>query len=112
MGLGDVKGADCFDALADIMEPALRIANDDDAKKIFGLDKERPEGMTPQEYGMELMGKHFPVMIRKHKDDFAEILAVIKGVSVEEYLDGVTFGSLVSDIMELMKDPVFKGFLA
>lgn len=112
MGFGDIKGTDCFDALADIMEPALKIAQDDEAKKLFGVAGKRPEGMSAQEYGIKIMGEYFPSVIRNNKQHFAEILAVVHGMSVEEYLESVDFGSLVSDIMDLVSDPVFKSFLS
>ena len=112
MGLGDIRGADCFDILADIMEPAMKIAQDEDAKPLFSMNKERPEGMTAEEYGIKLMGEHFPGMIRRNKDSFAQIIAAMKGVTKAEYLKDLTFGMLVNDIYGLMNDPTFKSFLS
>lgn len=112
MGLGDIRGADCFDVLADIMEPAMKIAQDEDAKALFSLNKERPEGMTPEEFGVKLMGEHFPGLIRRNKDSFAQIIAAMKGVTKSEYLKNLNFGTLVNDIYGLMNDPTFKSFLS
>lgn len=112
MGLGDIRGADCFDVLADIMEPAMQIIQDEDAKVLFDRNKERPEGMTAQEFGIKLMGDHFPGMIRRNKDAFAQIIAATKGISVDEYLKDLTFADLVNDIMGLIQDPVFTSFLS
>lgn len=112
MALGDIRGADCFDLLADIMEPAMQIAQDEDAKALFSMNKERPEGMTAQEFGIKLMGEHFPAMIKRQKDNFAQIMATMKGVTVKEYLKNLSFGGLVNDIFELMNDPTFKSFLS
>ena len=112
MGLGDIRGADCFDILADIMEPAMSIASDEDAKELFSMNKERPEGMTAQEYGIYLMGNTFPKLLRKHKDNFAQIIAATKGTTKAKYLKDLDFATLTGDIMALLQDPVFKSFLS
>lgn len=112
MGLGDIRGNDCFDVLADIMGPAMQIIQDEDAQVIFNKNKERPEGMSAQEFGIQLMGEHFPGMIRRNKDAFAQIIAATKGLEVDEYLKDLTFANLVNDIMGLLQDPVFASFLS
>lgn len=112
MGLGDIRGEDCFEILADIMEPAMRIAQDEDAKALFSVNKERPENMTAQEYGVKLMGDHFPGLIKRNKDSFSQILAAVNGVPLDEYLENLSFTKLVSDIMKLIQDPAFRNFLS
>lgn len=112
MGFGDIRGLDCFDVLADIMGPSLAIAQDEDAKELFSLNKERPEGMTAEEFGIKLMSEKFPKMLKRNKDSFAQILAALNGQTVDEYLKDLSFGELVNGIMKLMQDPTFKSFLA
>lgn len=112
MGLGDIRGDDCFDVLADIMEPAMKIAQDEDAKALFSTVKERPEGMSAEDYGVKLMGEHFPGLIKRNKDSFSKILAVINGKDVKEYTKGLTFTGLVNDIYSLIQDPTFRSFLS
>lgn len=90
----------------------MAIAQDEDAKEMFSLNKERPEGMTAEEYGMKLMGTTFPKLLRKHKKNFARILAAMKGQTEKDYLKDLKFPTLVSDVMSLLQDPVFKSFLS
>lgn len=112
MGLGDIRGKDCFDVLADIMEPAMRIVSDEEAKKLFDIHKQRPEGMTAQEFGIILMRDNFPGMMKRCKNDFAQILAVLEGKTTKDYLKDLTFAKLVNDMFALMNDPIFKSFLS
>lgn len=90
----------------------MAIAQDEDAKVLFSLEKERPEGMTVEEFGVKLMGETFPKLLRKQKDNFAKILAAMKGQTEKQYLKDLTFPSLVNDVMALLQDPVFKSFLS
>lgn len=112
MTLAEIQGANCFDALADIMEPALKIAQDEDAKALFSLNKEKPEGMTQEEYGVKLMGERFPGMIKRNKKELTKILAVVNGVSEKKYLENLTFPKLVNDVYGLINDASFRAFLS
>lgn len=112
MGLADIQGSKCFDVLADIMEPTLKIAQDEDVKALFSLNKERPEGMSAEEFGVKLMSEKFPGMIKKHKKELTKILAALNGTSEKEYLKDLTFPKLVNDVYGLMQDQSFRAFLS
>lgn len=111
MGLGDVKGDKCFEVLADIIAPVMRIAQDEESMKFFKKE-DRPEGITDQQYGLYIMENYFPLLLKAHKDDFAEILAALNGKTKKEYLKNLTFTSMFNDIYSLITDKTFMSFLA
>lgn len=110
MSLSSIKGEQCFDVFADIMEPILNIASDPEAMEYFKV-QEVPEGVDPQEYSIEISKKLMPLVLKKHKDDLIEILAAIDGKTSEEYLEELTVPKLFKSIHGLMTDPVFRSFL-
>lgn len=111
MNLSDIKGEQCFDVLARIMAPAMRIAKDEEAMKMF-RKKTIPEGMSQEEYGMSIVEECFPLIIERHKDDLSEILAALKGQTVKAYLKDLNFTQLMSDMYALITDKSFIGFLS
>lgn len=110
MSLSSIKGEQCFDVFADIMEPILNIASDPEAMEYFKV-QEVPEGMDPQEYSIQLSKKLMPLVLKKHKADLIEILAAVEGMTAEEYTEGLTVPKLFKSVHDLMTDPVFRSFL-
>ena len=110
MKLSDIKGERTFDVIADLIEPIANIAEDKAAMGLF--DRKKPDGMTPEEFAISKAKKGAPALIRDHKNDLISIFSTIKGVSEEEYVEGLSLGSLLKDLYELMTDEDLLGFLS
>ena len=111
MRLSDIKGERVFDVIADIIDPIVSIASDEEAAGIFKPEK-KPDGMDPYQFFVSRLKGSLPALIRNHKDDFVAILSTINGVSKEEYTETLTLAKLMSDIVELCTDREFKSFFA
>lgn len=111
MRLSDIKGERVFDVIADIIEPALSIASDKEASRLFRAEK-LPDGMTAEQFAMDKAKRCVPVLMRNHRDDLISILAALKGVGKDEYAKSLDMTSLVRDLYEMMTDEDLRAFLA
>lgn len=111
MKLSDIKGERVFDVIAEIVDPIAEIAADEDAAKLFQREQ-CPEGMTAWQFFLRKVREHLPALLKGHKAEFVHILATIKDVTDEEYVDGMTFASLMKDLTELVTDVEFVSFFA
>lgn len=111
MKLSDVRGERTLDVIADIIPPVARIAKDDVASAIFRPEAV-PEGMEPAQFFASRVEKSAPALLKGHRDDVVAILAAIEGTSPEEYMSKMNLASLLKDVMELMTDYEFLGFLS
>lgn len=111
MRLSDIRGERVLDVIADIAAPVISIASDKEAMAFF---ERRPpkEGQTAPEALAERMSEAAPVLMRGHRDDLVVILAALDGVTVEEYAEGMTLGSVLVDVFELLTDEAFEDFLS
>lgn len=111
MRLSDIRGERVLDVIAEIAAPVINIASDEEALAFF---KRRPpkEGQTPQEALAERMGQAAPALMKTHRDDLVAILAALDGVTAEEYVEGMTLGSVLVDVFELLTDEAFGDFLS
>lgn len=111
MKLSDIKGERVFDVIADIIDPIANVAQDKDVAEMFKR-KAVPEGMEANEFFAERMRKGVPALLKGHKQDVIAILAAIEGVTPEQYEVSLDFPKLFTDVMELMTDDAFLGFLS
>lgn len=111
MKLSDIKGGRVLDVLADLVGPVLSIAEDEEAKRLFTRETP-PEGVDVQDFATEKIKKGVPTLIKGHKTDMIAILAVLEGVSSEEYANGLTLAKLMADVTELLTDDEFVAFFA
>lgn len=109
MKLSEIKGERVFDVIADVIDPIVSIAEDEDAAALF-KPQALPEGMEPWEFFLQRVRRSLPPLMRNHKEDFVTIIASINGVSREEYAQNVTMASLLSDIIELVTDQELVSF--
>lgn len=109
MKLSDVRGERVLDVVAEIIDPIVTIASDEKAAKLFHRDK-CPEDMKPWQFFLQKVKESLPSLIRNHKAEFVKILSAIQGVPEDEYLEGLTFASLFSDLTELVTDREFMSF--
>ena len=109
MRLSDVKGEKVFDVVADIIDPIVSIAEDEDAAELF-KPKELPNGMTPWEFFLSRVKKSLPSLMRNHKGELISIMCAIKGMDRDEYVNELTLGQLFADLTELVTDREFTSF--
>lgn len=109
MKLSEVKGERVFDVIADIIDPIVVIASDEESARLFHRDP-CPEGMQPWQFFLQKVRESLPTLVRSHRNELVAILSTIKGVSAEEYVEGLTFASLFADLTELVTDAEFVSF--
>lgn len=109
MKLSEIKGADVFDVIADCIVPITNIASD---KKAMALFKKQtvPEGTDIRAVAMKRLAAGLPPLMRDHKDDLVAILAAINLVQADEYAADLTLGKLITDLADLISDPMFADF--
>lgn len=92
MKLSEIKGEQALDVLADIIEPITTICADEEISSMI-------------KSGLPMIKTIKPI-IKNHKKEIIEILAVIDGVEPEDYEVNVL--TLPVKLLELFNDPVFK----
>lgn len=111
MRLSEIRGERVLDVIAEIAAPVINIASDPDAMSFFKAQPPQ-EGQTPEEALAERMKVAAPALMKTHRDDFIAILASLDGVTIEEYVEGMTLGSVLVDVFELLTDEAFEDFLS
>lgn len=92
MKLAEIKGEAALDLLADIIEPAVEIATDDEVREALkNGDK----------------AKAIAAGIRGHKKALLAIMAKIEGESAEEYAESVNILTLPKKVLEILNDEDF-----
>lgn len=109
MKLSDIKGADVFDVIADCIVPITNIAADE---KVMALFKKQvvPKGTDVRAVAIKRLAAGVPPLMRDHKDDLVAILAAVNLTPVDEYAKELTLGKLISDLADLVGDPMFADF--
>lgn len=111
MGIADIKGDQAFDVFAEIMEPMINIAMDEEISELF-KPMEVPEDADPQKLALERVRKYLPLLMKKHKDDLIVILANLEGQKPKEYAKNMTIPGVLSSVNGLIADPAFRSFLS
>lgn len=111
MKLSDVKGERTLDVIADLIEPVANIASDEEASELFRREKV-PEGMEPKQFMVERFRSAAPKLLKGHKQDVIKILSTIEGTDPDEYAEGLNLAKLLNDVVELLTDDEFMGFLS
>ena len=106
MRLSDIKGDRTLEVIAEIIDPIVNIAEDEEASAMFKRGK-LPDGMTAKKFLMNRVRKSLPVLLKGHKADIIAILSAIEGVSAEEYAGALNLVKLVKDCTDLLTDEVF-----
>lgn len=110
--LSDIKGRESMVVLSQLITPIANIVSDPDVMAMFRPSKAAPKDKAKQQaYAMELMAKGFPPLMDRHGDDFIRILAIIDGVTVEEYEAQMTLQGIINDFGTLINDEAFRAFL-
>lgn len=106
MKLSEIKGERAIDAIADLIEPIARIAEDKEAAKLFKRER-CPKGQTARAFLLKRIRTSVPVLLRNHKADLIEIMATVEGVSPEVYAQSLSVAKLIGDIFGLLNDGEF-----
>lgn len=109
MKLSDIKGADVFDVIADCIVPITNIAADEKAMALF-KKQVVPEGTDVRAVAIKRLAAGVPPLMRDHKDDLVAILAAVNLTQVDEYAKELTLGKLITDLADLIGDPMFADF--
>ena len=109
MKLSDIKGADVFDVIADCIVPITNIAADEKAMALF-KKQVVPKGTDVRAVAIKRLAAGVPPLMRDHKDDLVAILAAVNMTPVDEYAKELTLGKLISDLADLISDPMFADF--
>lgn len=110
MRLSEIRGERVFDVIAEIIEPACNIAQDECAARLF--ERNRPEGMEPKDYALEKVKTSMPVLLRNHKSDMVAILSAIEGVDADEYMRDLTIPKLISGVYVMLTDEDLLAFFS
>ena len=111
MKLSDIRGERVIDVIAEIADPFLTIAMDEEASAFFKREK-CPEGEEPVHFVMRRLKKSVPALLGGHKDEIIAIMSALKDVSREEYLEELTMSSLLTDLYEMLTDEELLAFLS
>lgn len=111
MRLSDIKGERVFDVIADIVEPACSIAQDERAARFFKREKV-PEGTSAKDFALGKAKEVIPYLMREHKEDVVAILASIEGTDPKAYMDALTMSNLIKGLYEMLTDEDLLGFLS
>ena len=109
MKLSDIKGTDVFDVIADCIVPITNIAADEKAMALF-KKQVVPEGTDVRAVAIKRLAAGVPPLMRDHKDDLVAILAAVNMTPVDEYAKELTLGKLITDLADLIGDPMFADF--
>ena len=90
--LSEVKGEEALNVLADILEPIVTIATDEEVKA--GFEKN--------------VAKCVSVALKKYKKEILEIFASINGKSVEETCKEIDLLTLPSYIVDILNEPAIQ----
>lgn len=106
MKLSEIKGERIFDVIADCIEPMAKISSDPETQKMLKRETV-PEGTDKTAYAMQRLQEGLPALLRNHKEDIIEILAVVEGVTPTEYEKELNLSKLLSDTTDLINDKDF-----
>lgn len=111
MKLSDIKGDRCFEVIADLVGPIASIAEDKDVLQLFER-KSTPEGMTSKEFFIKRMKEGLPALLKGHKKEFIQIMAILNDQDPKEYNKNVTMATLLKDVVDLITDDELVSFLS
>lgn len=94
MSLSQVRGEAALDLLADIMEPASAILDDDEVKEAFRGNKNKLKTVY--------------VVLKRHKSEMLQILAAVNQVPVDDYRPNPF--EILKSTFEILTDPGLSDF--
>lgn len=92
MKLSEIKGERTLKVIADLLEPIGNIVNDKKALESLQNAEKVP------------IITILPELIRTHEDDVYNMLAILDGVSIEEYKENTSMVKIIKDFTDIVKD--------
>lgn len=112
MKLSDISDESRFGVLDEAAAIIERLGQNEDFKNM--MFKDDIDTKLDKQSAARLMNKrvyaNMPKLMRSAKKDIAAYLALVEGVSEEEYSKDLTLGKLFNGVVEMMNDPVFLNF--
>ncbi len=96
MKITDFKGEEALDLLVNIMEPVTIIFAD---KAVRDAYKSQPK--------LQLV----KTVVKSHRAEVLEIMAMLNGMSADEYKAAITIPGLIRQVLELINDKELQSFL-
>nr|DAM12471.1 MAG TPA: hypothetical protein [Caudoviricetes sp.] len=96
MKITDFKGEEALDLLVNIMEPVTIIFAD---KAVRDAYKSQPK--------LQLV----KTVVKSHMAEVLEIMAMLNGMSADEYKAAITIPGLIRQVLELINDKELQSFL-
>ena len=96
MKITDFKGEEALDLLVNIMEPVTIIFAD---KAVRDAYKSQPKLLLVK------------TVVKSHKAELLEIMAMLNGMSADEYKAVITIPGLIRQMLELINDKELQSFL-
>lgn len=90
MKLSEIKGERAIEVFADLLDPVSKILTDEEVVNAFRNDEPK----------ISIVQK----MLKGHAKEIVEAMAIIDGVSVEEYEKKIDFFTLPSKLIEFFND--------
>lgn len=103
MKLSEIKGERTFDVIADLIDPIAKIAADKSVAELFRREQ-LPKGESARAYAMKRIRASAPALLKNHKRELIEIMAVLEGKSASEYSATLTIPKLLSDVFSMLSD--------
>lgn len=91
MKVTDIRGEDALDVLADMIDPAVEIMQDEEIAEAAKADAPKL--------------KIVKLALKKHKREVIELLAALEMQTPEEYAKGVNVLTLPFKVLEILNDP-------
>lgn len=95
MKLSKIKGERVIETIANIIEPIGNIMSDSETKKFIQRDESQKK---------ILIFKILPTLLKSHKNDIYQILAVINDVTIEEYIKNSNMITIMNDFADVVMD--------
>ena len=92
MKLSQIKGDRAYDIFTEVIEPIGNIMMDEEARNMLSDMKDKKAT------------KILPKIMKSHKNDLIKILAILDGVSINEYKESLTLSKLTNDFVDLLTD--------
>lgn len=96
MKLSEFKGEDALDVLADIIEPATAILNDEAIRKAWGSGSN--------------VAACIKIALKEHKKEILTIMAVLEQKPYDEFVETVNVLTLPVQLMQIMQDKELMSF--
>ncbi len=97
MLLSEIKGEAAIDTLVNLIDPVSEILADPDVKD--AIIKKKAKISIAKE------------IVKKHKKDIVEILAILNQQTYEEYVSEATLGTILMGTMAMLSDKELENFL-